>query len=116
MLWFDFRFVPFWGLLVGHPKDNSFAASCVPALLAGVLGFWRAKPNEIWSYGLLMWMPRALRFGAASLIYRDDWLIGVALMIVLSSFLAAGTCVLASYAGFALRKLVSRIAAVPQKL
>jgi hypothetical protein len=43
------------------------------------------------------------------------WLAGYGLVIVVSSFLAAAVSVLASYAGFALRKVVNRIAAAPEE-
>ena len=52
-LWFGARFVPFLGLLMDSTEANSFLACGVPALLAGIFGFLRPKPKEIWSYGLL---------------------------------------------------------------
>ena len=56
MLWFGAA-VPFIGLLMGPPDASAFPAWGIPALLAGLLGFLRPKPKEIWSYGLLMWVP-----------------------------------------------------------
>jgi len=55
------RAVPFLELLLGppHANSNSFLVYGIPALLAGLFGFLRAKPKEIWSYGLLMWAPQA---------------------------------------------------------
>src|SRR5713226_8684286 len=86
-LWFGARFIPFLGLLLGPPDENSFPAYGVPALLAGLLGFLRAKPKEIWSYGLLMWTPQAIRFGTDWAIHPAAWLRGFDLVIVASSFL-----------------------------
>lgn len=102
-LWFGVEF-PFRGLLMGPPDTNAFPAWAIPALLAGLFGFLRPKPKEIWSYGLLMWMPRAIRFGT-------DWFA----IAVASSFLAAIAGILASYGGFALRKIATRIGAVPEE-
>ena len=45
-LWFGARFVPFLGLLMGPPETHYFPAYGAPALLAGVFGFLRAKPEE----------------------------------------------------------------------
>jgi hypothetical protein len=115
MLWFDFGFLPFMGLLVGPPDTNAFPAWGIPALLAGLFGFLRAKPKEIWSYGLLMWMPRAIRFGTDWMIHPGAWLRGFALVIVASSFLAAIVGILASYVGLALRKVATRIGALPEE-
>jgi hypothetical protein len=61
--WFGGRFIPFLGLLMGPPDTNCFPAYGAPAMLAGLFGFLRARPKEIWSYGLLMWTPQAIRFG-----------------------------------------------------
>jgi hypothetical protein len=108
MLWFRVEF-PFMGLLMGPPDTNAFLAWGIPALIAGLLGFLRPKPNEIWSYGLLMWMPRAIRFGTDWVVHPGAWLRGFALIIVVSSLLAAIVGVLASYTGFALRKIVTKI-------
>ncbi len=77
MLWFDFGFLPFMRLLMGPPDTNSFLAWGIPALLAGLFGFFRAKPKEIWSYALLMWMPRATRFGTDWMIHPGAWLRGL---------------------------------------
>jgi hypothetical protein len=115
MLWFDYRFLPFMGLLMGPPDTNSFLAWGIPALFAGLFGFLRAKPKEIWSYGLLMWMPRAIRFGTDWMIHPGAWLRGFALVIVASSFLAAIVGILASYAGFALRKVATMIGGLPEE-
>ncbi|SRR5258708_4909679 len=114
MLWFGVEF-PFMGLLMGPPDTNAFPAWGIPALLAGLFGFLRPKPKEIWSYGLLMWMPRAIRFGTDWMIHPAAWLRGFALVIVASSFLAAIAGILASYAGFALRKIATRIGAVREE-
>jgi hypothetical protein len=109
-LWFGARFVPFLGLLMDDPTDANYFLACgVPALLAGLFGFLRAKPKEIWSYGFLMWAPQAI-FGTAGAM-SQGWLAGFGREIVASSFLAAIVGVLASYAGFALRKFVNRILA-----
>jgi hypothetical protein len=114
---FGYRFVPFFGLLLGPPDwdffGNSFPWLGVPALLAGLFGFMRAKPKEIWSYGLLMWTPQAI-FGTGGAI-GPGWFAGFGLVIIASSFLAAVVGVLASYAGFALRKVVNRIRADPEE-
>ena len=113
-LWFGARFVPFLGLLMGPPEANYFPAYGAPALLAGLFGFLRAKPKEIWSYGFLMWAPQALRFWIDWAIHPAAWLRAFGLVIV-SSFLAAAVGVLTSCAGFALRKVSSRILAVPEE-
>ena len=82
MLWFDFRFVPFMGLLTGPPDTNSFPTWGIPALLAGLFGFLRPKPKEVWNYGLLMWTPRAIRFGTDWLMHPGGWLKGLALKLL----------------------------------
>ena len=114
-LWFGARFVPFLGLLMDSTEANSFLACGVPALLAGILGFLRPKPKEIWSYGLLMWAPQAIRFWIDWAIHPAAWLRAFGFVIVVSSFLAAVVGVLASYTGFALRKVVDRIRADPEE-
>jgi hypothetical protein len=108
-LLFRARFVPFLGLLMDSTEANSFLACGVPALLAGIFGFLRPKPKEIWSYGLLMWAPQAI-FGIAGAM-SQGWLAGFGVVIVVSSSLAAVVGVLASYTGFALHKVVNRIRA-----
>jgi hypothetical protein len=112
--WIGERSIPFLELLLGppHANSNSFLVYGVPALLAGIFGFLRPKPKEIWSYGFLMWIPLAI-FGTAGAI-GPGWLAGLGLVIIASSFLAAGVGVLASYAGFALRRVVKRIQADPK--
>jgi hypothetical protein len=112
-LLFGARFVPFLGLLEFPSEPNYFLACGAPALLAGLFGFFRAKPKEIWSYGFLMWAPQAV-FGAAGAM-GPGWLAGYGLVIVVSSLLAAAASVLASYAAFALNKVVNRIAAAPEE-
>jgi len=96
-------------------EANSFLACGVPALLAGILGFLRPKPKEIWSYGLLMWAPQAIRFWIDWAIHPAAWLRAFGFVIVVSSFLAAIVGVLASYTGFALRNVVNRIRADPEE-
>ena len=115
MLWIGERSIPFLELLLGppHANSNSFPMYGIPALLAGIFGFLRPKSKEIWSYGFLMWMPQAT-VGAALAISRG-WLAGFGLVIVASSFLAAIVGVLASYAGFALRRAVNRIRPVSKE-
>ena len=111
---FGYQFVaPFFGLLLGTPEGNFFPGLGVPALLAGLFGFLRAKPKEIWSYGFLTWAPQTI-FGAAWATSRG-WLAGHGLVLVVSSLLAAVVGVLASYAGFALGKVVNRIRAGPEE-
>ncbi len=112
-LLFGARFIPFLGLLEFPSEANYFLACGVPALLAGLFGFLRAKPKEIWSYGFLMWAPQAI-FGTAGAM-SQGWLAGFGRVVVASSLLAAIMGVLASYAGFALRKVVDRILAVPEE-
>jgi hypothetical protein len=116
MLWIGERAVPFLELLLGppHANSNSFPVYGVPALLAGIFGFLRPKPKEIWSYGFLMWAPQAIV--GATIGISQGWLAGFGRVIIASSFLAAIVGVLASYAGFALRKVVDRIRAVPKEL
>ncbi|PYV55123.1 MAG: hypothetical protein DMG96_27875 [Acidobacteria bacterium] len=117
LLWIGERSIPFLELLLGPPHANSssFPVYGIPALLAGIFGFLRPKPKEIWSYGFLMWMPQAT-VGAALAISRG-WFAGFGLVIIASCFLAAIVGVLASYAGFALRRVVNRIrAGVPGRL
>lgn len=111
---FGARFIPFLGLLE-FPKGPPyyFLACGVPALLAGLFGFLRARPKEVWSYGFLMWAPQAIRFGIEWATHPLAWFRGRALVFVASSFLAAVVGVLAAYAGFTLRKISSRILAVP---
>ena len=115
MLWIGERSIPFLELLLGPPHANSssFPVYGIPALLAGIFGFLRPKPKEIWSYGFLMWMPQAT-VGAALAISRG-WLAGFGLVIITSCFLAAIVGVLASYAGFALRRAVNRIRPVSKE-
>jgi hypothetical protein len=112
-LWFGARFVPFLGLLMDPSDANYFLACGVPAMLAVLFGFLRAKPKEIWTYGLLMWLPQAT-VGVAIAI-SQGWLAGFGRVIIASSFLAAIVSVLASYAGFALRRVVDGIRAVPKE-
>jgi hypothetical protein len=114
--WIGERFIPFLKLLLGppHANSNSFLVYGVPALLAGIFGFLRPKPKEIWSYGFLMWIPLAI-FGTAGAI-GPGLLAKLGLVIIASSFLAAVVGVLASYAGFALRKLANRIQANAEDL
>jgi hypothetical protein len=112
-LLFGARFIPFLGLLEFPSEANYFLACGAPALLAGLFGFLRARPKEIWSYGLLMWTPQAI-FGTARAL-GPGWFAGFGLVIIASSFLAAVVGVLASYAGFALRKVVNRIRADPEE-
>jgi hypothetical protein len=114
-LFFGARFIPFLGLLEFPSEGNYFLACGVPALLAGLFGFFRGKPKEIWSYGFLMWAPQAIRFGTDWAFHPAAWFRGFALVIVASSFLAAVAGVLAAYVGFTLRKISSRILAVPEE-
>src|SRR5882724_4485003 len=108
MPWLGERSIPFLELLLGppHAVSSSFPVYGVPALLAGIFGFLRPKPKEIWSYGFLMWVPQAT-LGVALAISRG-WMAGFGLFIIAGSFLAAFVGVLASYAGFALREVVNR--------
>ena len=110
---FGYRVFPFFGLLLGPPEGDVFGSSfpwlAVPAFLAGLFGFLRARPKEIWSYGFLMWVPQATV--GAVLASSRGWFAGIGLFIVAGSFLVAVVGVLASYAGFALRKVVNRILA-----
>jgi len=87
MLLIGERAVPFWELLLGppHANSNSFPVYGIPALLAGIFGFLRAKPKEIWSYGCLMWVPQAT-VGAARAISRG-WFAGFGLVIIVLLFL-----------------------------
>jgi hypothetical protein len=114
LLWFGEQFVPFLGLLLGPPHANSnlLPVYGAPALLTGIFGFLRPKPKEIWSYGFLMWAPQAI-LGTAVAISRG-WFAGFGLVLVASSFLSAVVGVLASYAGFTLRKVVNRIRTVSE--
>lgn len=114
MLWIGERSIPFSELLLGppHADSNSFPVYGVPALLAGIFGFLRPRPKEIWSYGFLMWAPQAT-VGAA-LAISAGWLSGLGLVIIASSFLAALCGVLASYAGFALRKVMKGFELMPK--
>src|SRR5260370_38666980 len=86
---FGYRFVPFFGLLLGPPDwdffGNSFPWLGVPALLAVLFGFMRAKIKEIWSYGLMKWTAQAI-FGTAAAI-GPGWFAGVVRLIVGPSFL-----------------------------
>jgi hypothetical protein len=109
MKWFGDRYVPFMGLLMGPPDSNSLPAFGIPALVAGVFGFFRPKPKGIWSYGFLMWMPQLITSGKAIAFSS-----GFALVIAVSAFLAAVVSVLASCGGFALRKIVNKIG-VPEQ-
>jgi hypothetical protein len=115
MLWIGERSIPFLELLLGppHADSSSFPVYGIPALLAGIFGFLRPKPKEIWSYGFLMWVPQAT-VGAA-LASSRGWFVGIGLFIITGFFLAAVVGVLASYAGFALRKVVNRILADPEE-
>src|ERR1700730_3905209 len=96
-----------------YSRRDFFPGLAVLALLAGLFGFLRAKPKEIWSYGFLTWAPQTI-FGAAWATSRG-WLAGHGLVLVVSSLLAAVVGVLASYAGFALGKVVNRIRADPER-
>jgi xanthosine utilization system XapX-like protein len=109
------RSIPFLERLLGppHADSSSFPVYGIPTLLAGIFGFLRPKPKEIWSYGFLMWVPQAT-VGAALAISRG-WMAGFGLVIIAASCLAAVVGVLASYAGFALRKIVNRIRADPEE-
>ena len=115
MLWIGEGAIPFLDVLSGppHVNSNSFPVYAIPALLAGLLGFWRAKPKEIWSYGLLMWIPQATA-GVAMAMSRG-WFSRFGFVIVLCSLLAAIVGVLTSYAGFALRIVVNRIRTVSKE-
>jgi len=106
---FGTRFIPLLGLLEPPLEPNHFLACGAPALLAGLFGFLRDKPKEIWSYGFLMWAPLAIRFAIDWFIYPLAWFRGRALVFVAASFLATVVGVLAAYAGFTLRKISSRI-------
>lgn len=110
------RAIPFLKLLLGPPHaiSNSFTVYGVAALLAGIFGFLRPKPKEIWSYGFLMWTPQAI-LGTVGAV-GSGWLARFGLVIIASSLLAAVVAVLASYAGFALRKVVNRIQASAEDL
>jgi hypothetical protein len=96
-------------------RTELLSSVCVPALLAGLFGFLRAKPKEMWSYGFLMWAPQAIRFGIDWATHRAAWFRAFYLVIVASSFLAAVVGVFAAYAGFTLRKISSRILAIPEE-
>jgi hypothetical protein len=111
MLWIGELSIPFLELLLGpsYADSSSFPVYGIPALLAGIFGFLRPKPKEIWSYGFLMWVPQAT-VGAALAIGKG-WFAGFGLVIIAASFLAAVVGVLTSYAGFALRKVVNMIRA-----
>jgi hypothetical protein len=114
MLRIDFRFIPF-GLFLGDRQQlNDFLAWAIPALIAGLLGYLRAKPKEIWSYGLLIWMPRALRVGLYWMTYHHG-IFAVVVLFLLSTSLAAVAAVLASYMGFVLRKIANRIWGAPEE-
>ena len=114
MPWIGPRSIPFLELLLPTlANSSSFPVYGIPALLAGIFGFLRAKPKEIWSYGLLMWVPQAT-VGAAWAI-SPGWFAGFGLFIIACSFLAAVAGVLASYTGFALRKFVNKIRADPEE-
>ena len=114
---FGYRVFPFFGLLLGAPAGDVFGSSFpwlgVPAFVAGLFGFLRARPKEIWSYGFLMWVPQAI-FGVA-MANSPGWLAGQGLVIIVSSLLASVVSVLVSYAGFALHKVVNRIRADPEE-
>ena len=116
-LLFGYQVFPFFGLLVGPPEGDAFGNSFpwlgVPALLAGLFGFLRSEPKEIWSYGFLTWLPKAI-FGVACAT-SSGWGAPPGLVIVISSFLAAVVSVLASYVGLALPKVVNRIRADPEE-
>lgn len=111
MLWLGERSIPFLELLLGppHADSSSFPVYGIPALLAGIFGFLRPKPKEIWSYGFLMWVPQAT-VGAAWAI-SPGMFAGFGLFIIAGSFLAAVVGALAAYAGFAVRKVVNGIRA-----
>ena len=111
MPWLGERSIPFLELLLGppHADSSSFPVYGVPALLAGIFGFLRPKPKEIWSYGFLMWVPQAT-LGAALAVSRG-LMAGFGVVIIAASCLAAVVGVLASYVGFALRKIVNTIRA-----
>ena len=116
-LWFGDRFAPFFGLWIGLPNGNFFGnfflGLGVPALLASLFGFLRAKPKEIWSYGFLTWAPQAV-FGAVGAT-GPGMFAPLGLVLAASCLLAAVVGVIASYAGFALRKVVNRIRADPEE-
>jgi hypothetical protein len=114
MPWFGLG-VPFMGLLMGPPDTNSFPAYGAPALITGLFGFLRAKPKEIWGYGFLIWAPQIIGFGMDWALHPAAWFRGYPLILAASSFLAAVVAALASYAGFALRKVASRIGSVPEE-
>ena len=111
MPWLGERSIPFLELLLGppHADSSSFPVYGIPALLAGIFGFLRPKPKEIWSYGFLMWVPQAT-LGAALAVSRG-LMAGFGVVIIAASCLAAVVGVLSSYAGFALREGVNRIRA-----
>jgi hypothetical protein len=111
----DARFIPFMGLLMGPPDRNSVPAYVIPALLATLFGFLRPKPREIWSYGFLMWAPQVILVGGAWALGTRGWASGVTLVIAVSALLAGVVGVVASYAGFALRKIVNKSLAVPEQ-
>lgn len=108
MLWLGERAVPFLEFLLGPPHANSssFPVWGAPALLAGIFGFLRPRPKEIWSYGFLMWTPQAI-VGVVVAI-SSGWFSGLGPMLLASSLLAAVVGVVASYLGFALRRGISR--------
>lgn len=110
------RFIPFLGLLESPQGPPYYFLACgAPALLAGLFGFLHAKPKAIWSYGFLMWAPQAIRFATDWAIHPLAWFRARALVFVASSFLAAVVGVLAAYVGFTLRRISSRILAVPEE-
>src|SRR5260370_38208173 len=85
---FGYRFVPFFGLLLGPPDwdffGNSFPWLGVPALLAGLLGFIHGKPKEIWSDVLRMWTPQAI-FGTPGAL-GPGRIASFGLVVIVSSF------------------------------
>jgi hypothetical protein len=108
ILRFGDQSIPFMRLLMGPPEGNSFPAWGIPALLAGLFGFLRPRPKEIWSYGVLMWAPRIIIFGTAWTVGTRSGLSGFDFLIAASALLAAIVAVVASYAGFALHKIVAK--------
>jgi hypothetical protein len=115
LLLHDERFIPFMGFLMGPPDRNSVPAYAIPSLLATLFGFLRPKPREIWSYGFLMWAPQVILVGGAWALSPKGWASGVSLVIAVSALLGGVVGVVASYAGFALRKIVNKSLAVPEQ-
>ena len=110
---FPRQFDSFSPLLHMWPAGHSLFGLGILALLAALFGFFRPKQREIWSYGLLMWAPQAVIYGGA-------WALGAGglrnfeLFIAVSALLAGFVAVVASYAGFALRKIANRFFAASE--